>query len=64
MNRPGKMTDNAFIESFSHSMKSEIYHGLRFMDDAEVRVAPRSYVPFYNQDRLHSSLHYVSPGDV
>jgi len=26
MNRPGKMTDNAFIEPFFHSMKAEIYH--------------------------------------
>ena len=59
--RPGKPTDNAFIESFFHSMKSEIYHGLRFTDDIEIRTALKSYVPFYNQDRLHSSLHYVSP---
>jgi len=61
MNRPGKMTDNAFIESFFHSMKSEIYHGLRFIDDAEIRDALKSYMPFYNHDRLHSSLQYVSP---
>jgi putative transposase len=61
MNRPGKMTDNAFIESFFHSMKTEIYHGLRFGTDDEIRNALRSYVPFYNQDRLHSSLQYVSP---
>jgi len=61
MNRPGKMTDNAFIESFFHSMKSEIYHGIQFNDDLAVRTALKSYVPFYNQDRLHSSLHYVSP---
>lgn len=61
MNRPGKMTDNAFIESFFHSMKAEIYHGLRFTDDAEIRFALNGYMPFYNHDRLHSSLHYVSP---
>ena len=61
MNRPGKMTDNAFIESFFHSMKSEIYHGLRFEHDEQIRTALKSYVPFYNHDRLHSSLHYVSP---
>jgi putative transposase len=61
MNRPGKMTDNAFIESFFHSMKSDIYHGVRFTDDVELRVALKSYVPFYNEDRLHSSLQYVPP---
>lgn len=60
MNRPGKMTDNAFIESFFHSMKSEIYHGVRFEEDATIREALRSYVPFYNTDRLHSSLQYVA----
>jgi len=61
MNRPGKVTDNAFIESFFHSMKSEIYHGYRFNTDEEIRNALKSYLPFYNSDRLHSSLDYVSP---
>jgi transposase InsO family protein len=61
MNRPGKVTDNAFIEWFFHSMKSDIYHGVRFTDDASVRDALKSYVPFYNEARLHSSLQYVPP---
>ena len=61
MNRPGKMTDNAFIESFFHSMKAEIYHGVRYEEDMAIREALKSYVPFYNTDRLHSSLQYVSP---
>jgi transposase InsO family protein len=42
-------------------MKSEIYHGVRFSEDAEIRDALKSYVPFYNEARLHSSLQYVSP---
>jgi transposase InsO family protein len=61
MNRPGKVTDNAFIESFFHSMKSETFHGYRFNEDHEVRSVLKSYLPFYNRDRLHSSLDYVSP---
>jgi putative transposase len=61
MNRPGKVTDNAFIESFFHSMKSEVFHGYRFNDDSEVRSVLKDYLPFYNRDRLHSSLDYVSP---
>jgi transposase InsO family protein len=60
MNRPGKVTDNAFIESYFHSMKSEIYHGCRFNTDEEIRNVLKSYLPFYS-DRLHSSLDYVSP---
>jgi transposase InsO family protein len=61
MNRPGKVTDNAFIESFFHSMKSEIYHGIRFGSDLEAGAALKAYLPFYNEHRLHSSLQYVSP---
>lgn len=61
MNRPGKVTDNAFIESFFHSMKSEIVHGLTFTQDNEIESAVRDYIPFYNGTRIHSSLNYVSP---
>jgi putative transposase len=61
MNRPGKLNDNAYIESFFHSMKSEIYHGLRFEHDHEISTVLRNYIPFYNRQRLHSSLNYVSP---
>jgi transposase InsO family protein len=61
MNRPGKVTDNAYIESFFHSMKTDIVHGLTFTEDRQIESAVRSYVPFYNGIRLHSSLNYVSP---
>jgi transposase InsO family protein len=61
MNRPGKVTDNAYIESFFHSMKSEIYHGLQFDEDQQMSAALREYMPFYNGARIHSSLNYVSP---
>lgn len=61
MNRPGKVTDNAFIESFFHSMKAEAIHGRRFSEDREVLAVLRSYIPFYNRSRMHSSLNYVSP---
>jgi putative transposase len=61
MNRPGKVTDNAFIESFFNSMKSEVYHGLRYQRDRDMHAALRSYLPFYNSARLHSSLNYLAP---
>jgi transposase InsO family protein len=61
MNRPGKVTDNAFVESFFHSLKTESIHGRTFSEDGELLSVLRSYLPFYNHSRIHSSLDYVSP---
>lgn len=61
MNRPNRMNDNGHMESFFHSMKSETIHGKKFESDEELLEVVKSYIPFYNKTRLHSSLHYASP---
>jgi putative transposase len=61
MNRAGKMNDNAHMESFFHSMKSEELYGKTFNEDEELRQVLSSYIAFYNQQRLHSSLRYLPP---
>ena len=62
MNRPGgKMTDNAFMESFFHTMKAEGIHGVKFTDDQAVSNHIESYIPFYNSKRMHLSPGYLSP---
>jgi putative transposase len=61
MNRPGKMNDNAQMESFFHSMKCEELYGKTFDNEEQLRQVLSSYIAFYNQQRLHSSLRYLPP---
>lgn len=63
MNRPKEMNDNAHMESFFHSLKSEELAGRRFYTEGELATAIRSYIQRYNAHRLHSSLGYRSPID-
>lgn len=61
MNRPRQMNDNAHMESFFHSLKTEWLYGMTFQTEADLRVALFDYVRFYNRQRLHSSLGYLPP---
>jgi putative transposase len=61
MNRPREITDTAHMESFFHSMKSDVVHGIRFAQEAELRTLLCSYIPYYNRVRLHSGIGYSSP---
>jgi transposase InsO family protein len=61
-NRPGHCTDNAFMESFFHSLKAELIRGVTWNKVAELRRALSTYINrFYNTVRLHSGLDYESP---
>lgn len=62
VNRPGKCTDNARMESFFHSLKAELIRGTLFNSVKALRRALSDYINrFYNAVRLHSSLEYLSP---
>ena len=63
MNRPGKPTDNAHMESFFHSMKSDVIHAVIFHSERQLRSVIRRYIDFYNRRRLHSALGYCPPVD-
>ncbi len=54
--------DNAAMESFWHTLKSELITKRRFQTRAEATQAIFEYIEvFYNRLRRHSSIGYVSP---
>ena len=61
VNRRRRMEDNAHIESWHHTLKSEMYHRQVFRTDSRLRHALTEFIQFYNNTRLHSSLGYRSP---
>jgi transposase InsO family protein len=62
MSRRGNCYDNAVVESFFKTLKTELIHGQRFTTREDARTAIFDYVEvFYNRQRLHSTLGYRSP---
>src|SRR5262245_9423704 len=64
MSRRADCWDNAPMESFFASLKKELVHDADFATRAEARAAIFEYIEvFYNNQRRHSSLGYVSPAE-
>ncbi len=62
MSRKGDCWDNAPMESFFGTLKKELVHHRKFRTRAEARRDIFDYIEvFYNRERLHSSLGYLSP---
>ena len=62
MSRSGNCYDNAYLESFFGTLKTELVHGERYRTRLEARLSVFEYVEmFYNRQRRHSSLGYRSP---
>ena len=60
----GQCWDNAPMESFFASLKKELVHQEDYLTRAEARASIFEYIEmFYNNQRRHSSLGYVSPAE-
>ena len=64
MSRKGDCWDNAPMESFFHTLKTELTHHKKYRTREEARRDIFEYIEvFYNRQRLHSSLGYKSPAE-
>jgi putative transposase len=62
MSGKGNCYDNAFAESFFHSLKTEWVYFEKYQTKEQAKLSIFEYIElFYNRHRKHSSLGYLSP---
>lgn len=62
MSRKGNCYDNAHVESFFHSLKTELVYRTEFKTRQVAKQAIFEWIEtWYNRHRLHSSLGYMTP---
>lgn len=64
MSRRGNCWDNAPVESFFSTLKMELIHERAYATRQQARAEIFKFIEvWYNRQRLHSSLGYLSPAD-
>lgn len=62
MSRKGNCWDNAPMESFFHTLKTEWVYGFKYDTRREAKASLFEYIEiFYNRQRRHSALQYMNP---
>jgi transposase InsO family protein len=62
MSRKGNCWDNAVVESFFSTLKTELVNGKVYRSRSEARADIFEYIEiWYNRQRRHSSLGHLSP---
>ena len=65
MSRRGNCLDNAPMESFFHTLKTELVHHRHYGTHDQARRDVFAYIEgFYNRKRLHSALGYRTPQEI
>ena len=61
MSRRGNCLDNAVMERFFRSLKTERLNHLSFMNHQSIICEVENYIQFYNYYRRHSTMGYLTP---
>lgn len=62
MSRKGNCWDNAVVESFFHTLKTQLTHHICYKDVQEAEQSLFNYIEvYYNRRRRHSTNNYKSP---
>jgi hypothetical protein len=59
--RPGKPTDNGYIEAFNSKFRAECLNAHWFLTLADAREELENWRQYYNEDRPHSAIGYNVP---
>ena len=59
--RPGKPTDNGFIEAFNSKLRAECLNAHWFLTLADSREKLETWRRYYNEERPHSAIGYNVP---
>ena len=62
--RPGKPTDNAFIEAFNGRFRSECLNAHWFLGLADAREKLEAWRRYYNEERPHGAIGYKAPVEL
>ncbi|ASG67955.1 hypothetical protein CDV26_05760 [Francisella halioticida] len=64
MNAKGRSIDNIAIERFWKTLKYENVYPASYITMKEAKVGIKEYIDIYNNERLHSSIGYMTPNEV
>ena len=64
MSGKGNCYDNAVMESFFKTLKSDLVYWEKYLTRDEAKKSIFEYIEvYYNQKRMHSSIGYMSPAE-
>ena len=61
MSRKGNCLDNAVVENFFGTLKSELFYLKKYKSIQELKTDIDEYIHYYNNDRISLALKGMSP---